>query len=244
MAGARQGGSPIKNIVPAIVFNVVLPFVSYSLLTSHGVSQVNALLLISLWPAADTVAYLAIKRRVDEFGVMMLILMLLGALSAVAYNTTELFFIKDSAITGLLGLTYLGSLAMPKPLMFYLGRKFATDGSPERLAWWNGLWQYPDFRRTQYKTTAVWGVAFLAEAIVRIPLTYMLPTGVMVLMSTVMPMAVVAALVTWTIRVGKQSRARAAARQAAAAAAGEASQAPAPAPAPAPGIVPGIPFAG
>ncbi|MFC4912788.1 VC0807 family protein [Actinomadura gamaensis] len=216
MAGARQGGSPITTIVPAIVFNVVLPFASYSLLTGHGVSPVRALLLISLWPAADTLAHLVLKRRVDEFGVMMLVLMLLGALSAVAYNTTELFFLKDSAITGLLGLTYLGSLALPKPIMFYLGRKFATDGSAERLAWWNGLWQHAEFRRTQYRLTIVWGAAFLLEAAVRIPLTYLLPTGVMVLMSTVMPMAVVAALVTWTIRVGKQSRARGAAREAAA----------------------------
>ncbi|WP_198535569.1 VC0807 family protein [Streptomyces caatingaensis] len=202
------------NWGPAVLFGAVLPFVTYGVLTDHGVSKVNALLLISLWPVVETLISLAVRRRVDEFGMMMLALMLLGALSAVAYNSTELVFVKDSAITGLLGLVYLGSLALPRPLMFYLGRRFATDGSPEGLAHWNGLWRYPGFRRMQYLMTTVWGVAFLLEAVVRVVLTYALPTGVMVVLNNVLPAVVVAALVSWTVRTGKRGRARAAAARA------------------------------
>ncbi|WP_344031599.1 VC0807 family protein [Streptomyces luteireticuli] len=204
------------NWGPSILFGVVLPFVTYGMLTDHGVSKVSALLLISLWPVVETLISLAVRRRVDEFGVMMLALMLLGALSALAYNSTELVFVKDSAITGLLGLVYLGSLALPRPLMFYLGRRFATDGTPEGLARWNGLWQYPGFRRTQYVMTAVWGVAFLLEAVVRVVLTYVLPTGAMVVVNNALPAVVVALLVAWTIRTGKRRRAEAAARAASA----------------------------
>lgn len=215
--GGRSGGSALTNWGPAILFGVVLPFVTYGMLTDHGVSKVNALLLISLWPVVETLLSLAVRRRVDEFGMMMLALMLLGALSALAYNSTELVFLKDSAITALLGLVYLGSLAMPRPLMFYLGRRFATDGTPEGLAHWNGLWQYPGFRRTQYLMTTVWGAGFLLEAVVRVVLTYALPTGTMVLVNNVLPAVVVAALVSWTIRMGKRGRARQEAARAAAA---------------------------
>ncbi|WP_372411707.1 VC0807 family protein [Streptomyces luteireticuli] len=214
--GRGSGGSALMNWGPSILFGVVLPFVTYGMLTDHGVSKVSALLLISLWPVVETLISLAVRRRVDEFGVMMLALMLLGALSALAYNSTELVFVKDSAITGLLGLVYLGSLALPRPLMFYLGRRFATDGTPEGLARWNGLWQYPGFRRTQYVMTAVWGVAFLLEAVVRVVLTYVLPTGVMVVVNNALPAVVVALLVAWTIRTGKRRRAEAAARAASA----------------------------
>ncbi|GHF54394.1 hypothetical protein GCM10010218_39560 [Streptomyces mashuensis] len=220
----RGGGKALANWGPAILFAVILPFVTYGMLTDHGVSQVKALLLISLWPAVETLLHLAIRRRVDEFGMMMLILMLLGALSATAYNTTELVFLKDSAITGLLGLSFLGSLLLRRPLMFYLGRKFGTDGTPEGLAHWNGLWEFPGFRRTQYLLTTVWGLGFLAEAAIRAVLTYTLPTDAMVLVNNVLPLVVVAALVTWTTRVAKAGRARSAAAQAAAA---EASATPA-----------------
>ncbi|GAA3083126.1 hypothetical protein GCM10020000_81500 [Streptomyces olivoverticillatus] len=111
--------------------------------------------------------------------------------------------------------------------MFYLGRKFGTDGTPEGLAHWNGLWQYPGFRRMQYLLTSVWGAGFLLEAVVRVVLTYALPTGAMVLVNNVLPLAVVAALVTWTTVMGKRGRARSAAAQAAAQAAPAAESAPA-----------------
>ncbi|PSJ24312.1 hypothetical protein B7P34_34125 [Streptosporangium nondiastaticum] len=227
-SGKRSGGAKgLMNWGPAILFGVILPFVTYGMLTDHGVSQVHALLLITLWPAVETLLHLAIKRRVDEFGIMMLALMLLGALSAVAYNSTELMFIKESAITGLLGLTFLGSLAMRRPAMFYLGRKFGTDGTPEGLARWNGLWEFPGFRRMQYLLTSVWGVGFLLEAAIRVALTYVLPTKAMVLVNNLFPLVVVAALVTWTTVMGKRGRARSAAAQAAARAAETAEGTPA-----------------
>ncbi|GGX98017.1 VC0807 family protein [Streptomyces hiroshimensis] len=219
MTNERGGrGNALMNWGPAILCGVILPFVTYGMLTDHGVSQVKALLLISLWPAAETLLHLALRRRVDEFGVMMLAMTLLGALSALAYNTTELVFIKDSAITGLLGLVFLGSLAMRRPAMFYLGRKFGTDGTPEGLARWNGLWEFPGFRRAQYLLTSVWGAGFLLEAAVRVALTYALPTKAMVLVNNALPIAVVVALVTWTMTVAKKGRARSAAAEAARAA--------------------------
>lgn len=46
-------------------------------------------------------------------------------------------------MTGLFGVVVLGSLLLPRPVMFYFGRKFATDGTAEGLAYWNGLWRYP-----------------------------------------------------------------------------------------------------
>ncbi|CAM5272094.1 VC0807 family protein [Streptomyces abikoensis] len=221
------GGKALMNWGPAILFGVILPFVTYGTLTDHGVSEVKALLLITLWPAVETLLHLAVRRRVDEFGMMMLVLMLLGALSAVAYNSTELMFIKESAITGLLGLAFLSSLAMRLPAMFYLGRKFGTDGTPEGVARWNSLWEYPGFRRMQYLLTSVWGAAFLLEAVIRVVLTYVLPTGTMVLVNNLFPLLVVAALVAWTTVMGKRGRARSAAAQAAARAAEQTAGAPA-----------------
>ncbi|MFI6515966.1 VC0807 family protein [Spirillospora sp. NPDC050679] len=211
-----RGRAVALNLAPTILFGVVLPFVTYGRLTDHGVGEVNALLIAAAWPAAETLGYFAVKRRVDEFGVMMLVMLLLGALSAVAYNTAELVFVKDSAITGLLGLAFLGSLFLRRPIMFYLGRKFGTDGTAAGLAHWNGLWRHPGFRRTQYLLTGVWGGAFLLEAAARVELAYLLPTDQMVLANSVLPLAVVGALVAWTTVVAKRGRARSAAAQAAA----------------------------
>jgi hypothetical protein len=144
-----------------------------------------------------------------------LVFLLLGVVAALGFNSPRLLLIKESAITGLFGVVLLASLLAPRPLMFYFGRKFATDGTPASVAWWNGMWQYPAFRRSQRVITIVWGVAMLSEALVRIALTYVLSTGTMVAVSSVLPYIVLGALIFWTIMYGKRQGRLAAARRAA-----------------------------
>ncbi|WP_214408390.1 VC0807 family protein [Sphaerisporangium fuscum] len=198
------------NWGPTIVFNVVLPYLTYAMLTDRGMPDVAALAISGVWPAAEVLVIFLIRRRVDDFGVLTLVVVALGVLSSLAFQSARLALVKESVATGLFGVILLGSLVMSRPLMFYFGRKFATDGSDEGLARWNALWQYPGFRRVQRILTLVWGLAYLAEAIVRVVLSYQLPTSTMVVVSTVLPIAVTAALVTWTIMYARRSRAAAA----------------------------------
>ncbi|MFD1544601.1 VC0807 family protein [Nonomuraea guangzhouensis] len=191
------------------MLNVVLPFLTYTMLTDRGVSTIAALTISGVWPAVEVLGIFLIKRRVDDFGVLALLVVGLGVLSALVFRSEEMVLVKDSAATGLFGLVLLGSLLMPRPLMFYFGRKFGTDGTEEGLAKWNDLWQYAGFRRTQRVLTLVWGVVYLAEAVARVVLSYVLSTSTMVLISTVLPIAVTAALVTWTIMYARRSRAAA-----------------------------------
>ncbi|GGM78830.1 VC0807 family protein [Dactylosporangium sucinum] len=194
---------------PTLVANVLLPLLTYSWLTDRGLTEASALALSGVWPAVEVAVMFAIRRRVDEFGVLTLIIIALGVGSSLALHDGRLVLFKESAVTGLFGLLLLGSLLAPRPLMFYFGRRFATDGSPERVAWWDGLWQYPGFRRTQRILTVGWGGTFLAEAALRIELTEVLSVDTMVVVNAVLPYAVTAGLVTWTILYSRQARRRA-----------------------------------
>ncbi|WP_238011959.1 VC0807 family protein [Dactylosporangium sp. AC04546] len=194
---------------PTLVANVVLPLLTYSWLTDRGLTEASALALSGVWPAVEVAVMFAVRRRVDEFGVLTLIIIALGVGSSLALRDGRLVLFKESAVTGLFGLLLLASLLARRPLMFYFGRRFATDGSPERVAWWDGLWQYAGFRRTQRILTVVWGVTFLAEAALRIELTEVLSIDTMVVINAVLPYAVTAALVTWTILYSRQARRRA-----------------------------------
>ncbi|CAM5506202.1 hypothetical protein GCM10010329_63780 [Streptomyces spiroverticillatus] len=201
--------SVVLNWGPTLLFSVVLPWVTYGMLTDGGVEPVTALFLIAIWPLAEVGIFYGLHRRVDEFGVMILGVLVLGAVGALVFHSEKMVFVKDSAVTGLLGLAFLATLFLERPMMFYFGRKFATDGSAEGVARWNGLWDaYPGFRSSQRKLTVVWGVAFLAEAGVRIALTYVLDTQTMVGVSGILPFVVLAGLLTYTISTGKKGRAR------------------------------------
>lgn len=205
----RSRGGFVLNWGPTILFNIVLPLLTYNLLTGWGVSEVPALLASGAWPVVELVLSFALHRRFDEISIMTLIFIVLGVVAGLGFNSARLVLVKESIVTGLFGVVALGSLALPRPLMFYFGRKFATNGTPESVAYWNGLWQYPGFRRTQRVITVVWGVVFIAEAVVRIGLSYALSTGTMATISTVLPLAVTGVLIFWTISYGRRARAAA-----------------------------------
>ena len=203
------GRAALVNWGSTIVFNVALPLLTYFLLTGAGWSAVAALLTSGVWPAAESLVVLAVRRHIDEIGVIALIFILLGVVAGVGFNSARLVLVKESAVTGLFGVVVLGSLLLPRPLMFYFGRKFATDGSAESVAYWNGLWRYPSFRRTQRVISVVWGVAFLAEAGLRIALSYALSTSAMAVVSSILPLAVLGGLIAWTLAYGRRARAAA-----------------------------------
>jgi hypothetical protein len=199
-----------------MVFNVALPVGTFIALSGAGLPSVAALAISGVWPLIELGLSFARTRHADEFSVVVLIFLVLGIVAGLAFNSARLLLVKDSALTGLFGLVLLGSLLYRRPLMFYFGRKFATDGNPEKIDWWNGLWQYPDFRRGQRILTLVWGAAFLGEAVLRVLLSLALPVPVMVVISNVLPLVVLAALITGTIHYGRRAAAAGQARRAAA----------------------------
>ncbi|NXY96771.1 hypothetical protein HYE82_20760 [Streptomyces sp. BR123] len=214
---ARSGGATALGWIVTIGLNVVAPIITYNQLRAHGWSEFGALLVSGAWPVLDSAISVAWRRKLDEFAIVTLVFMAITALvSLVGAHSARALLVKDSCVTGLFGLLCLATLLAPRPLMFYFGRKFATDGTPESTAWWNGLWQFEGFRRTMTVMTTVWGVAYLLEAGVRVVLAYVLSTDTMVTLSPVMVYGVLGALALWTAYYGKRSKAEGERRAAAA----------------------------
>ncbi|GAA2813470.1 VC0807 family protein [Streptomyces showdoensis] len=215
---ARSGAATAVGWTLTIGLNVVAPVLTFGALTDRGWSDFTALLLSGVWPVVDTVVHLVWHRKTDEFAVVTLFFLALTAVvSLVGAHSARALLVKDSAVTGLFGALCLATLLAPKPLMFYFGRRFSTDGTAESHAWWNGLWQFEGFRTVMRRMTIVWGVAYLVEAAARVGLSYTLSVGAMVVANPVLIYGTLGLLVLWTIRTAKKGRAEGAARAEAAA---------------------------
>lgn len=198
-AASSGAGAQVLGWIQMIVLTVVAPIVIYDVLTDAGFGPVLALIAGSVGPLLDIAITWARRRRLDEFAVVVLAFLVLGIVVSLIFDDPRLLLLKEAAITGVIGVLALGSLVVaPRPLMFYFGRRFATGGDPARIEWWNGLWRFAGFRRTQVVITAVWGVVFLLEAVVRGILTYAWSLDTMVVVNNVAPSVVVAVLVVWT----------------------------------------------
>ncbi|MEU4850100.1 VC0807 family protein [Streptomyces gilvosporeus] len=215
---ARSGSAAAVGWILTIALNVVAPVLTYNALHDHGWSEVAALLAGGAWPVLDSVVHLVWRRRLDEFALVTLVFLVITAvMSLVGAHSARALLLKDSAVTGLFGLLCLATLPAPRPLMFYFGRKFATDGTAASTAWWNGLWQFEGFRKTVITMTTVWGVAYCLEALVRVGLAYTLSVDTVVAVSPFLIYGLLGALVVWTSLYGKRARRKGEERAAAAA---------------------------
>lgn len=206
-----------------LLFDIGLNLLIFQVARANGVSEVGAYLLAGIGPLVGLAIEWIRHRRLSAFSLFILAINVISAIVAVVGSTDPRWLIiKDSFFTGAIGLVVLGSLLplAPRPLMFYLGQKFATDGSDEGVAYWNDLWQrYPAFRASQRLITAIWGVAFLLEAAIRIVAAETLPFDDAYTVGQILPLAVVAVAITATIVIARRSRRRGERARAAAAAA-------------------------
>ena len=197
----------VLNWGPTLLFNIVGPLLVYSYLVDHGHSKTVGIMVSSLLPLVELAAIYLFTRRVDDFGVFTLFTMFLTLLSFLAFNSPKALLYKDSGITGVLGLCFFVSLGMRRPLAYYLGRKFSTDGSRVAFEWWEGLWEYPNFRKTNRVITVIWGSALCLEAAIRIVLIGLMSVRTMVGLSPVLTYTVVGIATCLTFWYGRRSQA-------------------------------------
>lgn len=203
------------------MFDVVLAIVIFQVAKNQGASDTVAYLVSTIGPVLGLIVEFVRHRRVDAVSVVILLIIAISlAISLVGSTDPKVLLLKDSVFTGALGVVLLVSLLplFPRPLMYYLGRKFGTDGTAAGVAWWDSLWQYPSFRRSQRMITGVWGLGFLFEAIVKTIWVLALPFDLAYTLNQIGPLVVTAALMAWTFvyaaRVRKAGEQRAAAHAA------------------------------
>jgi hypothetical protein len=176
-SGASAMVPSVRRLAPQLLTAGVLPVVGYSLLRPHVGNDATALAAVMVFPVAE-IAYQRVRRGVLEpIGVIALAGIALGLVSAlVLHGNATLLKIRESVFTGVFGLVCLGSLLRRRPVMFYMGRMFATGNDPVKVAEFEGVWDLPGAPGRFRFVTAVWGLALVAEAVVRVVLAVVLST--------------------------------------------------------------------
>ncbi|MFC4948377.1 VC0807 family protein [Pseudonocardia sp. GCM10023141] len=206
--------SMLLNLALTAIFDIGLAIVAFNVASSWGASDQVAYLISGIGPLVMIVITWIRARKLSGASIVILVFLLLSSAAAfIGGSDSRLLIVKDSVVTGGFGLACLLSVLLAKPLMFYFGAKFATDGTREGLDRWYGLWQYPDFRRSQYLVNAVWGIGFLVEAGLRILVAYTVASfDTAYTISTILPFVFLAGLITFTMVAGMRTRNAAAAR--------------------------------
>jgi hypothetical protein len=187
-------------MLQSIVLNAAVPVALYSL-TKHYLSDsdVVALTVAAIFPLCGSVLGLVRRRRMDVIGILVLLGIAVSLVALSLGGDARVLLIRESFLTGALGIACFISLLMRRPLMFYFGRQFMAGDDPVKLARFDAQYELPAGRRVHRRITVVWGAAYVGEFLLRVGLVLTLPPVVVVGISPIIFGAITLGTIGWTL---------------------------------------------
>ena len=200
-------GAPKRKAAPGLLMevgvNFVLPLLVYNhYKTTYG--DVGALLASSLPPIAWSALEFIRRHRVDALSLLALAGVGLSLLAFIGGGGVHLLQLREKLVTGLIGLVFLGSAAIGRPLIHQLARAGEARRSPEALAGFEARRDLPAFRRTMMVMTLVWGCGLMAEAALASALVFVLPVRTYLIISPILGYGTMGGLGIWTLWLRKR----------------------------------------
>jgi hypothetical protein len=182
----------------AVLVNLLLPFLIYRT-THRALGDVYALMAASAPPITRSIFEFARHRRVDALS-----LIVLGgiALSLIAYaggGGVRFLQLREHLVAAVIGLVFLGSAAIGKPLIHQLARaRLRRQGASAHLDTIERLRDSPLFRRAMMTMTLAWGIGLVAESALSCALIFVTTIQQFMLVSAVIGYSTIGGLTAWT----------------------------------------------
>jgi hypothetical protein len=208
-------------IVREILINIAGPLAIYEL-TKADLGDVQALMLSSVPPIAWSIFEFVRHRRVDAISIMAVAGIALSLLAFVG-GGVRFLQLRDKLGTVLVGLVFLGSAAIGRPLIYVFARATMRRRSAAEAESFEALQSNVYFRRSMSLMTVVWGAGLVLEAALSAYLVFQMSVADFMIASRVIGYGTMGLLTAWSFWYVRRQRRRGAARQVA-----EGSQATAP----------------
>ena len=197
----------IQMIVVSLIINGAIPVIVYNLLTDYYSSFVS-LLIATLIPLGDNLYHIVKHKKADAFGLFMLTGFILSLLAFMLGGNERLILLRESMVTGLLGLIFIASLFFAKPLIYHFAIKFTSESASDQKGKFEKNWEVPYFRTVLRIMTAIWGIALLGEAIIKTLLVFELSITAFLAISQLIFYSVIGAAIIFTVVYRRYAKVR------------------------------------
>ncbi len=154
------------HLVAEIAVNLALPWLAYTLAQPRW-GELGGLIASAIPPLLWSLGELLRHRRLDALSVLVLVGIAMSLVGLALGGDGRILLVRESLASGAIGVVFLLSLLLDKPLVFYLARATMAregDDAHDVIAEW---WATPGARRAVRVMTAVWGGGLTAEAALR-----------------------------------------------------------------------------
>jgi hypothetical protein len=192
------------EIIVSVLINIVLPYLIYTILKTH-ITSIIALSLAACVPLVDTLYHLIKDKKLDTFSSFIFLGIVLSIVAAWIGGDERFILLRESYVTGIMGLVFLLSLLTPKPLIYYFAIRFISNKSVITKRWEEEV----SFRHFIRIMAAVWGIGLMIEALVKVVIVYEFPISKALVISPIAQYIIIAILIYWNIHFVKQHKQKA-----------------------------------
>lgn len=147
-----------RRLALELVVNLFVPWLAYEALTRQGWTELQALMAVTVVPLLWGLAVLVRESRWDPVSLFSAGGMVLSLLACALSEDVRALQVRESYLTLLIGLAFLVSAAVRRPLLLTL---VSSQVPPERL-------QAPPVRSLFTTLTWAWGVVMVLEFAVKL----------------------------------------------------------------------------
>jgi len=202
--------SPSKmtvQVTRTLLINGLAPYLIFIALKGQ-LSDFMALILSALPPLLESLWTLGRRRRLDVMATLVLGGIALGLILMLVGGNARLLLVRESLVTGVIGLAFLGTLLLRRPLVFYLAREMAVGSDPDGIALWESHWQRRGFRKGMQVMTLAWGAGLALEAALRVDMAETLSTETFLAASPFVQYGITGGLIAWNVWYVRRMKAR------------------------------------
>jgi hypothetical protein len=204
------------RVATELLVNFVLPFAIYTC-AEAPLGAVRALLLSSVPPILWSVVEFFRHRRLDALSVLVVSGIALSLLAMLGGGGVKFLQLREKLVTGVIGLAFVGSAVIGKPLVYELARATMRRKSEDEAQEFEALQVHAGFRRTMTFMTLVWGLGLLADVAVSVVLVFELSIRQYLIVNPILGYGTMGGLSLWSILYGRRAKRRGEERRAEAA---------------------------
>jgi hypothetical protein len=198
----RQQG---PNIAVEVLVNFLGPYLIYVYAKPH-LGDVRALMASSAPPIIWSLIEFARHRRIDAVSMLVLGGIALSLLAFLGGGGARFLQLREKLVTALIGLIFLGSAAIGRPLIYQLARAGIARRSPGELKHFEDLRGKAHFRRAMMVMTVVWGAGLTVDAVISCLLVFAVSIQRYLLIGPIIGYATMGSLGLWTWWYSRRAR--------------------------------------
>jgi hypothetical protein len=204
-----QTSTKFSGLYRTLGVSLVIPLIVIQVLLHLGATPLIAIAAATVFPLGEMVYEAVTVKRIGLIAIVSLVGIVAGFGLSFATGNAIFALLKDSLLTAVFGLLFLGSLLTARPLIYRLNLDLAGTDTAARAAA-EALWERPAARQAFRLITLVWGLGLVLEAAARVVAALTLPIATATSLSPMIAVFCIGGILVWTVRYARARRAAAA----------------------------------